>query len=414
MTQVYQKAAGLDVHQGSVVVSICWREGKELVFETRSFGTYPVELRSLARWMAQQQVDFAVLESTGVYWRPVFKALRACCPEVELTLVNPAHVTQALGRKTDVRDSRKLAELALFDRLEGSFLPPQTQQLLREVTRHRKTIVEQQTRCHNRIIKLLESEGIKLASVCSDVLGVTGRAILRGLLQGETRSEELAKLAKGALRKKQALLARALEGAHLQATQKLVLEQLLTQLELYERQRTQLDDHVKGLYVPYLSALKLLESIPGVSTVTALTILAEMGPDIRHFPTSGHLASWAGLSPGSHESAGKKRSSPVRGGNPHLRTAMVQAGWAAVRKKNSVWGGRFRALAVRTGPKKAIVAIARRLLETAYALLRDGQFYEPPSPRVLPPERRERRARHHLHQLQELGYDVTLTPAKVA
>lgn len=412
MEALFHCTAGIDVHKATFVVTVLVRdEHDRLRHSTRTFSTFPQDLRALASWLDEQKVEAVGFESTGVFWKPLYKALRADCPNAEFWLLNPLHVKQIPGRKTDVRDSGWLAKLVMFGQVHSSLLPTDLQEQLRHLVRYRRSLTEQRTAIVNRLHKLLETEGLKLASVMTDVLGTSGRAILAALAEGKQTPTQMAQLARGALRKKCELLRQALD-TPLSSTSRWLLQKLLGQEQALERLREETDEHLKSLQAPYLSALTLLQTVPGVGLQTALTFVAEAGADMSRFPSAQHLASWAGLVPSSNESAGKRGKTPVRDGNKGLRTALVQAAWVSIRSGESPWGSWFRSLASRRGQNVAIVGVARKMAEVMFALLRDGVIYDPKKAHQLTPQQEERRKVRSVEALEALGYEVQLRPLR--
>jgi transposase len=408
MEQLVECVAGLDVHRDSIVVTVRRRIGKRDQRETRTFETYPDALRELARWLKEAGVQVAGMESTGVYFRPVHRELQRA--GITSWVVNAAHVKQVPGRKTDVSDSEWLSKLVMYGLVRPSFIPDEHLESLRMLTRLRAQTVGEQTRSKNRIIKLLESLGIKLAGICTDVLGKSGRAILQALIDGKLSPEQMAGLAEGKLRKKRPLLLRALQ-VGLNDEAKWLLRELLATHQQLEQRIERLDGRIHNALQPYRKDVELLEHIEGLSTVSIGAVLAETGADMSIFSSAKHLASWAGLSPGKNESAGKSKSAPVRRGNPWLCTILVQISWVISRTRKSPWRGTFARLARTTGSaKKAAVAIARRLLVTIYHVLSDRE-YRPSSPKPLSDVERRRRAQQALSTLAQLGFTVTLPEA---
>jgi transposase len=345
------------------------------------------------------------MESTGVYFLPVHRELQRAA--ITTWVVNAAHVKQVPGRKSDVSDSEWLSKLVMYGLVRPSFIPNEQLESLRMLTRLRAQTVGEQTRGRNRIIKLLEAFGIKLASICTDVFGKTGCAILQALVEGQLSAAQMAQLAEGLLRKKHALLERALQ-VQLSDEAKWLLQELLTVHRQIEQRVQRLDDRIQKALAPYRKDVELLDEIPGLNTVSIAAVLAETGADMSTFSSAKHLASWAGLAPGKNESGGKSRAAPVRHGNPWLCTILVQAAWAASRARKSLWRGTFARLARTTGSaKKAVVAIARRLLVTVYHVLSDRQ-YRPTPPKPLSDAERRRRAQRAITTLAELGFPLTL------
>jgi len=404
---MFEIAAGIDVHRDTVVVTVRRRRERTDELETKTFETFRDDLVEMTSWLGSKGVQVVGLESTGVYWRPVIRAIKERLPSVQTWVLNPNHIKQMPGRKSDVTDSQWISRLVLYGHVSPSFLPSADLCELRELTRHRTKVVADRTRYKNRIIKSLESNGVKLASVCSDVFGETGRAILDALVKGEDMTPaRIAECARGSLRDKVDLLSRAVRDTLVPSTAT-VLRQMLLRFDSLDDDIRDLDAQILSLLAPYTEQVPRLCEVPGVDSVAAASILAETGPDLLSFPTARHLASWAGLSPGSNESAGKAKPAPTRKGNKYLRTILVQCVQSAKKTKGTFWQRRYRQL-VRLGPKKAAVALARRLLHTIYALLRFRQSYKDPDLTPPPPHRLSRIVNNLATRIEALGFKVTI------
>jgi transposase len=376
--------------------------------ETRTFETFRDTLEKMAAWLQAEKVEAVGLESTGVYWMPVVRTLQEKASDLLVWLVNPLDVKRRAGRKTDRKDSRWISELVLYGMVAPSYLPSREQSELRKLTRHRTKLVADQTRYHNRILKELEGSGVKLPSVVTDCMGKSGRAIIEALLAEKLSLDEIADLARGSLRKKISLLRRAIDGSFTPST-KIVLRQLLALHDLVAHQTSLIDSDVRKLLAPQAAEQALASTIPGVSDTSSAAVLAELGIDMSLFPSSKHLTAWAGLAPGSEESAGKAKAAPARQGNKYLRTSLVQSAWAAVKTKASHWRQVFLRLRSRLGPKKAIVAIARKMLVALYYMLRDNVPYRAPDQQPIPQPIKARIANRLTQRLRALGYAVTLS-----
>jgi transposase len=408
MDTLFQVAAGIDVHRDTVVVSIRTSKGRRESVETRTFGTFRDELDGMCAWLVEHGVQVAGMESTGVYFKPVLLALRRGMPDRPVWLVNATAVKQVPGRKTDVNDSAWLSKLVMHGLVRPSFVPKEAQEDLRMLTRHRKKRVGEQTSCKNRIIKLLEAAGFKLSRVCSDVFGKTGRAIVAALSDGTKSPAEMGDLAVGTLRTKRDELARALAG-DMSLTKRWLLRRLLEQLSRTEADIAELDVAIQWSLATHQDDVQLLLQVPAIDHVSAAAILAEMGSDMSVFETAKRLASWSGLAPGNHQSAGKARDTATRKGNRWLRTMLVQIAHIVVRMKRSPWRPAFARLLHSTGSKKkAIFAIAHKLCLTLFHVLNDRAYrpYAAPPPTQAQQDRAKRRA---VEQLQSLGYQVALT-----
>jgi transposase len=412
MQVLYVRCAGLDVHKKTVVACVLvMGEDGRVQEQVRSFGTMTGELSALSRWLQEQQVEQVALESTGVYWWPVFNLLEEDGHAV--LLVNPQHVKAVPGRKTDVSDSRWLADLLRHGLLPASFIPPATIRQLRDLTRYRKALVRERTQEVNRLQKVLESANIKLAGVATDILGVSGRQMLTALANGEDDPAALADLARGQLRKKLEVLGRALEG-RVRAHHRVLIHAILQHVTFLERSMEELDAEVDHALAPFAPELALLQQLPGVNRTAAATIIAEIGVDMRRFASAAHLASWAGVCPGNRQSGGKRLRSHITTGNPWLRGLLGEVAWAAVRQKDTAFGARFRRLARRQNKQKALVAVMHHLLIVIYHMLRDHAPYHELGPDYFRPHDPQRRAKAHVRHLEQLGYAVTLIPKEVA
>jgi transposase len=411
MDTLYAHCAGLDVHKGNVVVCVRhYLPGGRVRQEVRTFATTTAALLALADWLQAEGVTHAAMESTGVYWKPVFHILEGTCT---LVLVNAQHLKQVPGRKTDVKDCQWIAQLLQHGLLKASFIPPAPIRELRDLTRHRSQLVGEKTRAANRLQKALEDANIKLASVASDVLGQSGRAMLRALIGGVTDPVKLADLAKGQLRHKLPQLEAALHG-RVTAHHRFLLKMLLGQVEYLEDLLQQLEDRMGEVILPFRDQTQLLLTIPGIGWLVAVVLLAELGPDLKTFPSARHLASWAGLCPGNNRSAGRQRSGRTGKGSRWLRAALIQAAWAASRQKNSYLAAQFRRLAARRGRKRALLAVAHSLLHIIYAVLKKGKAYEDLGADWFERQNGERLTQHLVKRLESLGHKVSLEPVQKA
>jgi len=405
MEAIIEKCCGLDVHQATVVACVLVGE-KRPRKEVRTFRTVGRDLRALRAWLEELGVTHVGMESTGIYWVPVFRALEG---GFELVVGNAQHIKNVPGRKTDVKDSEWLAQLTRCGLIRPSFVPPLPIRELRELMRYRRSLVNDQARERNRIQKLLETASIKLASVASDVFGLSGRAMLRALADGESDAHKLAQLAKSTLRKKIPALVEALEG-NFEAHHRYLLRFQLDRLDEIERAIVELDKHIDTKLVPYADKIALLTQIPGFNRVVAASFIAETGGDMSVFPSSRHLAAWTGVSPGNNETGGKKRPSGVRRGNVHLTTTLVQAAAGAVRARNSYYKDKYWRLRTRRGALRALVAIAHKLLIAAYEVLRDNEPFVDLGADYLSKRSLPDSTRKWTKRLEALGYEVTLKP----
>ncbi len=406
MEVVNPRCAGLDVH--SRRISACARivTDRGVSREVCSFGTSTRELRAMADWLESKGCTHVAMESTGVYWKPVWHVLEG---RFELVLANASQVRNMPGRKSDVSDATWIGELLAHGLIRPSFVPPAPVQEMRDLTRTRKQLVREISRHTLRIQKTLEDANIKLAEVVSSVLGMSGRAILAGLVRGETDPERLADLAAtGRLKASRDQIVEALRGT-VTDHHRFMLKVHLDQIDQLERAVREVEERARA--GPFRAAIELLSTIPGVSETTATVIVAEIGDDMRRFPTAGHLLSWAGLCPRMDESAGKRLSNRTRRGAPWLKTVLVQAAWSASKKRDSHFRARFLRLKSRRGPKKAVVAIAASILTAAYQMLKTGAEYQDLGPKHYDHIDRVRAADRLRRRLQALGYRVTMEPA---
>ena len=366
--QMIERGCGLDVHQKTVVATI---QGTDIETETRTFGTFTGELHMLTSWLQNHGVTHVAMESTGVYWKPVYYVLE---PFFDLLLVNARHIKNVPGHKTDKKDSEWIAKLLLSGLLKGSFVPHQSIRELRVLQRHKKKLIQQRTAEKNRLQNILEDANIKLGSVVSDVFGKTGMAIIEKLSEGESNPVTLSHLAKGSLVRKKELLQQALHGRFTEHHQ-FMLQLLLKTIVHIDKTIQTLEQRMDSYLVQMKNEVTLLQTIPGVSKQIATGILSEIGTDMSQFTSFKHLASWSGVCPGNHESAGKKKSSRTTQGNKYLKTTLVEAAWSVSHTKNTHLSYKYHVLARRRGSKKAAMAIGHKLLTAAYHILRDKTHY---------------------------------------
>jgi transposase len=409
MEVVHARCAGLDVHKRTVVACVRIAEGQGVRHEVRTFGTTTAALEELGAWLRAERCTHAVLESTGVYWKPVWAVLAS--DALTLVLAQAAAVRNIPGRKSDVKDARWLADLLAHGLVRASFVPPPAQQALRELTRTRKQLVREIAAHAQRIHKLLESANVKLASVFTEVLGASGRAIIEGLAAGETDAEVLADRLHARSQHKRAAVVAALQGARLQPHQRLLLRQHLTLVASVEASVAAIEDEIAVALAPFRGAVARLLTIPGVGPTAAATIVAEVGTDMTRFPTAGHLRSWAGLCPRLDESAGRHGSRRIRKGAPWLKPQLVQSAWAAVRTKDRYPHALYGRLMRRSGKQQAIVAVAASLLTAIYYMLLRDEDYRDLGAQHLSDVDRRRHAHRLAKRLRALGYEVTLNVA---
>jgi transposase len=407
MQVLYPRCAGLDVHKETVVACVRLVEASGAVTEVRTFATTTAGLMELSDWLSQHGCTHAAMEATGVYWKPVWHVLED--GEFTLILANAAHVKNVPGRKTDVNDACWLAELLAHGLIRASFVPDAQTQEMRTLLRTRKQLVREKASHTQRIQKVLEDANIKLDSVIANVLGKSGRAMLEALAGGESDPDRLVALAHPGLKSPKDKLRAALDG-RVKPHHRFLLRLHLNQIDALDASIAAIDQEVDDNLAPFRTAVELLTSIFGVSTLSAQVIVSEIGTDMSRFPTAGHLLSWAGLVPRNDESAGKRRSTRLRRGAPWLKTILVQCAWAASRKKQSYFQAQFHRLRGRRGAKKAICAVAASILTAAYHMLKNGTLYDD-----LGPDHFQRRSKHTqtqrlLRRLRDLGYAVEITP----
>jgi len=408
MERVVERCAGLDVHKDTVAA--CVRvpgPGQQRAQEIKTFGTTTADLLALRDWLEAHHVTHVAMESTGVYWKPVFYILEEA---FTCLLVNAAHIKQVPGRKTDVQDCAWIAQLLECGLLRGSFVPPAPIRELRDLTRYRKVLIQERTREANRLHKVLQDAGVKLASVATDILGVSGRAMLEALVQGTTDPAVLAELARGKLRAKLPALRAALAG-RFRAHHAFLVSQLLAHLDYLEEAIQTLSARIEEVIAPFAAEVARLDTIHGVNRHTAEVLIAELGVDMAVFPSDRHAASWVGLCPGNHESAGKHRSGKTRKGNRWLRMALTEAALGAIRTKNSALAARYRRLVRHRGHKKAVIAVAHAILRTAYHLLARQTAYQDLGTDYFDRRHAERVRRRAVALLERQGYRVALERA---
>jgi transposase len=410
MQVLYDYCAGLDVHKKTVVACrIIPREGGGWQKDIRTFGTLTDELLNLADWLRAGGVTHVSMESTGVYWKPIYNLLEA---EFGVVLVNAQHIKFVPGRKTDVNDAQWLAELLQHGLLKASYIPAVEQRDLRELIRYRTSLIHERTREINRVQKVLEDANLKLASVVSDVMGVSAREMLQQVIEGAQDPARLAQLARGRLREKIDDLTRALTG-RVRESHRVLLKLHLEHIDDLNAKITQLAEEIDRLVIPFdqVQAMARLDAIPGVNQAVAQVIVAELGLDMSRFPSAAHAASWAGLAPGRHESAGRNRSSRIQAGNTHLKTALVQAAHAAGKRKDHYLGAQYRRLAARRGKQRAAIAVAHSILVIVYHMLKNGTEYIELGGDYFDKRNEQQVQQRLVKRLEKLGYRVTLEPA---
>jgi transposase len=408
MDQLIDRVAGLDVHKATVVATVRTpaADGSR-ASRTETFGTMTADLIALRDWLHAHGVTHVALESTGVYWKPIYYVLEDA---VELLLINMRELTHVPGRKTDVKDSEWLAQLLECGLLRASFVPPPPIRELRDLTRYQVQQVRDRSREVNRLCKVLEDAGIKLTSVATDVLGVSGRAMVDALLAGTTDPTVLAELARGKLRKKLPELRRALHG-RFRRHHAFLVEQILAKIDFLDETLARITAELDERLAPFAPMLANLDTIPGVNRTTAVSILAETGGDMTRFVTAARLCSWGGMCPGHDESAGKRRSGKTRTANRYLRAALIQSALGASHTKGTALQARYHRVKRHRGHKKAVVAVGHQILEIAFHIMRDGVTYDELGADYFDRRHRDRTVRRHVRQLEVLGYRVTIEEA---
>jgi transposase len=408
METIVERCCGLDVHQAVVVACVLTGEpGKRPRKQVRSFRALTAELAQLRAWLTEEGVTHVGMEATGIYWVPVYAALES---GFDMTVGNAMHIKNVPGRKTDVKDSEWLADLLRHGLIRKSYVPPKELRELRELLRYRVKLVQSRTAECNRLQRLLETASIKLASVMSDMFGVSGRAMLEAIANEGYLPADVAKLARGTLRKKTGDLALALDG-RVEEHQRFMLGMQLRRIDQVDADIAAVDARIDAKLEPYRCQFERLQQIPGVDRVSSATIIAEIGTDMSIFPTHRHVAAWAGVAPGNHESAGKKKRESTRKGNVHLTTALVQAAVCAARTKGTYLRSKYWRLVPRTGKKRAAMAIAHKILTAAYFMLRDGVDYADLGEAYLDTRNAQATSRALIKRLQAMGFKVTAEKA---
>lgn len=408
METIVERCCGLDVHQASITACLLvGSAANKPTKEVRTFGTKTRDLMALRDWLHTNSCKHVAMEATGIYWKPVYNVFE---DDFDLTVGNAQHIKNVPGRKTDVKDAEWLADLLRHGLIRKSFVPPKPIRELRDLLRYRRKLVESRTAERNRLQKLLETANIKLASVASDVFGVSGMAMLKALIAGAASPQQMAQLAKRQLRRKIPQLELALEGK-VEEHHRFLLDIQLRRLEQVDQHIAQLDQRIDQKLAPYFETRDRLTEIPGVDKVLAASIIAEVGTDMTVFKNSAHLAAWAGTCPGNNESAGKRKRARARKGNVHLLTALVEAAHCASRVNTSYLKDKFFRLRARRGPQRAAVAVAHRILKAIYVMLSKGVRYRDLGPTYLDSLEPRRVTRNLVRRLERLGFDVTLAPS---
>ncbi len=400
MEVIHERCCGLDVHKKMVVACIMTPEKKE----TRSFSTMTRGLLELKGWLSECGVTHIAMESTGVFWKPIYNVLE---DDFRVMVINAQHIKAVPGRKTDVKDAEWIADLLRHGLVRGSFVPDRQQRELRELVRYRRGLIQQRADLINRIQKVLEGANIKLSSVATDVVGASGRAMLAAMVSGTSDPETLAALAKGSLRDKHADLVEALQGL-VGPHQRMLLDSLLRHLDFLDAEINRLDKEVAQRMRPFDESIDRLDCIHGLGRRSIEEILAEIGMDMSRFPNADHLASWAKLCPGNNQSAGKRKSGSTGHGNPWLRAILVQVAWSAARTKRTYLSSLYHRLAGRRGSKRAIIAVAHAILVIIYSMLRNHTPYRDLGEDHFDHLNHQSILNHAIHRIERLGFEITL------
>ncbi len=404
MRVVHERCCGMDVHKRTVVACVLSPDGQQ----TRTFGTMTRDLLALAEWLRSLDISHAAMESTGVFWQPIYNVLEDA--GLNVLVANARHIKAVPGRKTDVKDAEWIADLLRHGLIRGSAIPSRARRELREMVRYRLSLTRQRAQVAHRIQKVLEGANVKLSSVVTDLTGVSGRAMLEALISSTDSPDTIADLARGRLRMKRPELVAALEGL-VGPNQRLLLASHLRNLDFLAEEIERLNAEIEEQLRPFQELVERLDTIPGVGPRVAQAMLAEIGTDVSRFPTGSHLASWARVCPSNDESAGKRRSSHIGAGNPWLRGTLVEAAWAASHAKQTYLAGQYRRLAARRGTKRALIAVAHTILIIAYRIIRDGTTYEDLGSNYYDERDRQATLRRSLQRLERLGYKVTVEAA---
>jgi transposase len=399
MQAVYERCCGLDVHKKMIVACLLVGSKPEL----RSFGTSTEDLRKMAQWLLEHECQIAAMESTGAYWKPVYNVLELL--GLEVIVVNAQHMKAVPGRKTDTKDAAWIADLLKHGLLKASFIPDKEQRELREVSRYRKNLVEERSREINRLEKTLEGANIKLSSVVSDLTGTSSRGILQALTGEGLNENNIDKLLYANLREKKAELLKACDGV-MTTVQKKLVRAILDHIDDMTKRISDMDDIINGEMKAYEQAIKAIDEIPGIAPRSAQVILSEIGLDMSRFPTDAHIASWAGLSPGNNESAGKRKSGRTCKGNKTLKTTLIQCAKVAAHKEGSFYKAQFDRLVVRRGKNRATVAVAHSMLISIYRMLKDGVLFRDLGYDYYNQFNAEKKINHYLNKLKSLGWQL--------
>lgn len=407
MDVLIERACGLDVHKKSITACIVTPEGKEI----KTFRTHTVFLLDLIDWIKQHRCTHVAMESTGVFWKPIVNLLEA--EKIQFLVVNAQHIKAVPGRKTDVKDAEWICDLLRHGLLKASYIPDRNQRELRELVRYRRSLIQERSREHNRVQKVLEGANIKLAAVVSDIMGVSSRDMMDAMIEGEEDPEKLAAFARRTLKKKKEELELALRG-NMSAHQRIMLRTMLTHIDFLNEQIVELDMEVAKRLDPFQQDIERLDTIPGIGRRTAEQILAEVGTDLgSRFPSAAHLCSWVGLVPGQNESAGKRKSSKTRKGNKYLRSALIEVAHSVCRSDNYL-GAQYRRIAARKGRHRAAVAVAHSIMTIVYHLLTRGEDYKDLGSHYFEKRQQEAIVKQAVRRLENLGFQVALSATEAS
>lgn len=405
MEEIYERCCGLDVHRDSITACVMVGFGHKKRKTIKTFATFTRDIKELAQWLKSLGVKHVAVESTGIYWKPIFNIFEE---NFEIILVNAYHAKNVPGRKTDVKDSEWLCKLLKCGLLSKSFIPPRAIIRLRELVRYKQTLTKDLARAKNRVIKMLENANIKLASVFSDVFGATSWKMVCKLVQGETNMDVLMEYIHGRCRSTREDIEKALEGT-LEEEDRSIIKKMIKHVRVIETLIEELDRDILESLKPYEAQMDLLKTIPGVKDLAAASLIAELGVDMNQFHDASHLSAWAGMCPGNNQSAGKIKSARIRQGNKHVKTTMTQVAWAISRTKCTYLGTKYRALVPRKGKKRAIIAIGRKALVICYHMLKENVPFYDLGEDFLDKLEPERKTKYYEKRLEELGYHVVLT-----
>ena len=400
--QIIERGAGMDVHRDTVVVTVM---GTGIITETKTFTTYTNDLRSLCLWLKSFAITHLVMESTGIYWKPVYNILE---DDFEILLVNAKHVKNIPGHKTDKKDSRWLAKLLLSGLLKASFIPPSEIRNLRDLTRYRKKMIQNSTAERNRFEKILQDANFKLSNVISDVFGKSGKLLITAIKNGNDNFEELLALCHGSIRKKREILKESLQGK-LTPHHKFMLDAIQLNIDNIQNKIALIDQKIDSLCLPYNEEINFLQTIPGINRISSAVLIAEIGVDMSVFPTAQHLASWAGICPGNNESAGKIHSGRITKGDQHLKTTLVECAWAASHVKDCYLRKKYESLIGRRGKKRALVAVGHKILNAAYFIIKYKVPYFELGYDYIDSRRKQSQVQSYLDKLKNMGFEVEIT-----